>query len=168
MRNLAKLHYAGSIKNPDPKFALSLLLEALKLGDPAANLDLGYIYKNGIGVPADRLKSETHYKSAYAAGSKEAAFLYARLVLSRNATKEETASAIDALRISSAGGYGPSGSAVADLMRTGKYVPQNLNTALEYYEKAAANGYFDALNSIGDMYAFAEFGVADLETAKGW
>ena len=33
MRNLAKLHYAGSIKNPDPKFALSLLLEALKLGD---------------------------------------------------------------------------------------------------------------------------------------
>jgi hypothetical protein len=53
MRNLAKLHYAGSLQNSDPKYAVSLLLDAVTRGDSAANMDLGLIYKKGIGVPAD-------------------------------------------------------------------------------------------------------------------
>jgi uncharacterized protein len=168
MRNLAKLHYSGTLKNSDPKYAVSLLLDAVKGGDPAANMDLGLIYKKGIGVPADLAKSESYYKAAYASGNAEAAFVYARSVLSRNASKDEAVAAIEALRMSSEAGFGPSLSAVADLMRTGSYVPRNLDTALEYYEKAAANGYAEALNSIGDMYAYAEFGLADLEKAKVW
>lgn len=168
MRDLAKLHYSGAIRNADPLYAIELLKTALEYGNLAASLDLGLIYKNGIGLPADKVKAETYFEVAYEAGNNEAAYLYAQLIMSRAASDDEIGRALEALRRSSMVGYGPSLSAVADLMRTGTYVPQNLQMALDYYEKAGQNQYYEGYNSIADMYAFAELGHADLEAAREW
>jgi TPR repeat protein len=65
-KDFARAHKAWD--RGDLKLALSLFQECALLGDSGAQLDLGYFYDTGVGIPVDKKKAYCWYHKAYSSG----------------------------------------------------------------------------------------------------
>lgn len=165
LRNLGALYLSGVLGSADYAQALTYFQQAADWGDTQAMLGIGFIYKNGLGVDANNDLAEGWFLRAAEQGLPQGQFMWARSVLDRSATNEETQKALTMMRAAAEVRFPDALASVADLMRTGTYTEQNVPLALEYYRAAAEGGLVDAWNTIGDLHLFAELGAPNIPEA---
>jgi len=66
---LARLHYLGLGLDSDHKTAAQLYLDASSAGYAPAQLNLGHLYRQGIGVPQDAVRAFSWYSMSDIHGS---------------------------------------------------------------------------------------------------
>jgi TPR repeat protein len=137
-------------------------------GDAEAMARLGWLYRDGKGVPQNHTKAQAWYEKSAAAGNTNAmvslgvmfhnGHIGARDYVKARAWFDRAASAGDANAMDWIGSYYESGLGVA----------RDFAEARRWYEKAAATGYSLAQYHLGMMYFFGQGVPQDYGAARPW
>ncbi len=165
LRNLGGLYLSGVLGSTDLEKALQYFQQSADMGDAQAMLSLGHMYANGMGVDVNAAVAESWFGQAANAGLPEGEFMWARSVLDRGASPDETQKALNFLTSASEAGLPAANYAIGDLLRTGTYTDQDVQRALLFYSAAGDSGMTEAFNTLGDIYLFAELGAPDISQA---
>ncbi len=136
----------------DEARSFDFYLQAAELGDPFAMNEVGWYYKEPIGVDADYTLAMEWYEKAAAAGSANAinniGYMYTNeLGVERNGERE-VAQYQKAFEL----GNAVSANQLGWLYQCGDVVEQDYAKAKEYYQQAADRGFTPALNNLASLY----------------
>ncbi|MFT7300638.1 MAG: TPR repeat protein [Porticoccus sp.] len=162
---LGALYLSGSLGSPDFIKARKYLALSAET-DLSARLAYGHLLMNGLGGKADLAAAEQFFAKAAAQGSLEGQYLKAKLILGRNASETEVRSAVNGISSAANKGFPPALSTIAEFYRTGTFLEQSPEKAIEYFLKAVDGGYTEALSTVAEMYLFAELSSANIEKAE--
>jgi TPR repeat protein len=136
--------------------------KAADRGDPAAQRNLGVLYENGWSVTKDIEQAGVWYQKAADQGDALARIALKRLQPQQNPS-EQIGTISPALMATPA-----EQNQRGDRYFYGQGVEQNYVEAMEWYRKAADQGFADAQHNIGALYENG-WGVAkDIDQAKVW
>lgn len=136
---LASMLLAGEGGPVDAGRAVSLLEEALRLGEAEAAYLLGRHHQDGVGAEADPPKALEYYRLALYLGHDEAGFALARLEPSGAAARYR-ALATTALVRKAGNGDRSAASVLAESIRENAASPVEMARALAWYRRAAELG----------------------------
>lgn len=132
--------------------SVGFLRQASDHGLPDAQLHLGEIYENGAGqVTCDKTLALSLYRCAAESGNTEAAFRAANMLFhayrahpasSKSRSSMETV--LDLYELAANAGHIDAQNALGIIHEDGLGVPQNLETAQQWFKTAADNGNADA------------------------
>jgi len=172
------MYYAGTHVKQDFKEAYDLFLPAAQGGNADAQKRLGDMYYYARHVATDLNQAYVWYEKAANQGVSDAMNLAGHFCYSGLAAASDYATAFDMFQRSSSLGnaygtsnYGPTSLSLflsfstlnclslALMYENGFGVAQDVEKAIELYQKAASLGHPGAHNSIGDIYYFGKGNV---------
>jgi TonB family protein len=103
-------------------------------GDPVAELDLGYLYEHGLGVPQDLAKAQEYYQKASAQGVIRADTCLALLWSKQN--PHDVSRSIELLKRADAAGDQYASYYLSHIYEDGVGVPKDAAEAARYKERA--------------------------------
>lgn len=121
-------------------------------GYGVASRNLGYMYRNARGVPADDEVAAQHYFDAALDGIVDARKALAKLYEEGWGVEQSYPEMMRWLDLSAEENYPNSLDHLGNLYRTGKYVEKDLAKALELYEQGASVGYGNAIANQARVY----------------
>ena len=137
-------------------------------GDAQAQLNLGMMYRDGVGVPKDTAKAAEWYQKAAAQGEAKAQFhLGVRYGLG-DGLQKDAAKAAEWYQKAAAQGEARAQYNLGSMHDRGEGVPQDAAKALVWYQKAAAQGQVNAQFNLGLMYNRGEGVPKDAAKAAQW
>lgn len=132
--------------------AQQFYLQAAQGGYGAASRNLGFMYRNARGVPANDVLAARFYIDAAEDGIVDARKALAKLYQEGWGVEQSYSEMMRWLELSAEENYPNSLDHLGNLYRTGEFVDQNHTTALELYERGAAVGYGSAMANVARMY----------------
>ncbi len=168
MYNLAGLHLSGLLGVPNHRKAVDLLTQASALGHAGADVSLGYLYQNGVGVTADSGKAGEFFRKAARAGHVEGKFRYAELQLRSSSEPEAVKQALVDVQEAGQAGFPPALHAIGQMFRQGRFAPHNPARALEFFKSGSGAGHAESALALGEMYLNGEAGALDHKEAMRW
>lgn len=151
MANLAS-HYLTSGDEKDTEKAFILYTEAADKGEADAQLGLGEMFANGVGVAKNEAEAITWYLKAATQGNATAQFNLGMMYQAgRGATKDETVAANWFHKAANQGSANAQFN-LGLMYETGLGVPKNEMEAAKWYRQAADQGHVGAQVNLGGMY----------------
>ena len=139
---------------------------AAKQGDTDAQYDVGVAYENGIGVKPSGDTAAYWYGLAASSDHKAAAYNLARLYLDGSLVKQNESLAINILIDLATKEYAPAQFLLGLLTKNGLHsLPQDNESALGWFSRAARNNMPEAFGYLGLMYLQGEGTDKNLEAA---
>ena len=136
----------------DDESAFEKSLALAELGDPQAQLDVGYRYANGNGVNKDAVKALKWYLKAAEQGQPRAQYLLALMYdTGLGPVEKNKASSLSWLRKSADQGYAKAQFLLGLYYSNGLGVPKDKTIAFSYYKKAAEQGDAVAQHNLACM-----------------
>lgn len=166
--NLARLYTVGGDGlEQDLGEAFALAYQGAESGDDEAQIMLGGMYENGLGVPKDDAAALSWYEKAKQQGS-PAADAY---IQSLNSRKEAAASGqlpdwMSGYIDMAEGGDASAMYAIGYMYYLGQAIPQDYAKAVEWFTKAAEKNYDFGLFFLAECYKNGQGVPADIEKAK--
>lgn len=108
--------------------------------DAKQNLQYGYAYYNGKGVPLDKKKAFDFFVQAAKLGSTEAYYVLGVIYSSGSVVPKDLAKAAVFFQKAFDGGYVKAAAQLGDFYYNGRGVPANRDKAFKYYNAGAENG----------------------------
>ena len=138
------------------------------LGDANAQMLLGEMHSQGLGVPRDEKKAARWYEAAAKSGSAEGQFRFALLLIDGKSVTQDLAKAHDLMKLAADAGI-PLAQYNFGQMLIQASPTSGFAEALPYFEKSAKAGIPDAQYAMAQIYAYGR-GVAapDLTAARQW
>ena len=148
--------------------ALSLFRPLADQGVPAAQFNLGVMYRLGLGVPQDYAQAVSWCRKAADQGYALAQYNLGVMYRDGLGVPQDYAQAVSWFRKAADQGYAYAQYNLGLMYRDGLGVPQDYAAAVSWYRKAAEQG--DALghNSLGSAYAAGEGVPRDYAQAVSW
>lgn len=137
-------------------------------GDAQAQLNLGMMYRDGVGVLKDTAKAAEWYQKAAAQGEAQAQYhLGVRYGLGDGLPKD-AAKAAEWYQKAAAQGEARAQNNLGSMYDRGEGVPKDTTKALELYQKAAAQGQVHGQSNLGQKYERGEGVARDAAKAAEW
>lgn len=151
-----------------PFQAFSYLNKAAQHEHIEAQVLLGALYRDGIGVKADYQQAVRWFNAASRLGSDLGTVHLAKMCLKGKGTKADPQLALEFLQPLVAQGCAAAQLALGEIYLAGKEVSADLPKGLELLTQAASQGYAPAQLALGLCYAHGTAGVSDLKQAQEW
>ncbi|KAJ1980768.1 hypothetical protein H4R35_000990 [Dimargaris xerosporica] len=151
--------------------AVHLLKKAAQNNQPMANVKLGDIHRQGLGVPKDALKARAYYEKSVEQGSPLGLFELGKLYSTGEVAPDgqpDHARALDYFTQAATKGIPEAQHNVAVYHMEGRTVPCNPILALEYFKMAASAGFPFSMLNLAKLYSEGELVAADYGQAEGW
>lgn len=126
--------------------------QAASEGYGVAARNLGYMYRNARGVPADDPLAAQYYFIAALDGIVDARKALAKLYEEGWGVEQSYSEMMRWLELSAEENYPNSLDHLGNLYRTGKFVDKDYAKSLELYEQGASVGYGNAIANLARMY----------------
>jgi|APSaa5957512535_1039671.scaffolds.fasta_scaffold41823_2 TPR repeat protein len=120
-------------------------------GDADAQFTLGYLYKNGEGVPQDYETAVKWYTLAAEQGEAYAQFNLGLMYAKGTGVPQDYKTAVKWYRLAAAQGNAQSQSNLGVMYENGKGVPQDYKTAVGWYRLAAEQGKASAQENLKNI-----------------
>jgi TPR repeat protein len=114
--------------------------------------NIGWLYRNGLGVPQDYAEAMRWYRKAADAGDSSAMTNIGGLYENGWACRQDYAEAMRWYRKAADAGNSSAMNNIGWLYQNGLGVPQDYAEAMRWYRKAADAGNSSAMNNIGRLY----------------
>ncbi|GHU44969.1 hypothetical protein FACS1894190_16840 [Spirochaetia bacterium] len=135
-----------------PKIDMAELAQKADAGDAQAQLDLGFAYFQGDGVPQDYAKAAQWFTKAAEQGNIIAQNNMGALYDSGKGVPKDMTKAVAWYTKAADGGNEDAQNTLGNCYRDGDGVPQDYAKAAALFQKAADKGNGKATNSLGTMY----------------
>ncbi len=122
-------------------------------GDATAELDLGYLYENGLGVPLDVTKAEEYYQKASAQGLSRADTCLGLMLLWGTHGAHDVPRGVELLKRADAAGDKYASYYLGYLYEQGGAVPKDAAEAARYKERAGTDVQDTIAQYVKDMQA---------------
>ncbi len=132
--------------------ALKYLEGLANSSDPAAQLDLGWMYENGEGVAKDLAQAVRWYRKAADQGMDRAQYNLGVMYLAGEGLSKDPAEALSWFRKAAEQGHADAQINMGAMYYSGIGVAKDDAQAAEWYRKAAEQGYGGAAYALGWMY----------------
>lgn len=137
-------------------------------GDAEAQLEIGYRYILGEGVPQDYETARSWFEKAAAQGDAKAQYNLGQMYANGWGVPKDETKARQWWEKAAAQGIADAQYNLGTWYDEGQGVPQDYTTARQWYEKAAAQGYAIAQNNLGMLYAKGRGVLQDSAQARQW
>ena len=121
-------------------------------GDASAQINLGFMYINGRGVPQDYKEAVKWYKLAAEQGFANAQYNLAKMYENGKGAPQDYAEAVKWWRLAAEQGFADAQYNLGNMYRQGQGVPQDYKEAVKWYKLAAEQGLAQAQYNLGVMY----------------
>jgi TPR repeat protein len=148
---LAESHLAS-----DPATAFRWYSAAAAKGVPSALTQVGLMYSNGAGVPADLQKAVEFFEQATAKGDPAAKAALGECLLLGRGVEKDAARAIDLLQQAVSKGNVRAMNRLGTCYHQGNGIEKNFTEAARLFEMAAAQRYAQAYGNLGVLYMRGE------------
>src|SRR5438270_4583693 len=148
--------------------ALKQLRSNAKRGDAKAQVELGFKYDAGNGVPQDRVKALTWFRLSAAQGNATAQGVLGIAYASGQGVPQNYIEAAKWLRLCAAQGNALCQYSLGVLYEGGQIAAKDSNEAVKWYRLAAAQCYAKAFFNLGVMYDKGEGVEQDYVLAHMW
>ena len=133
-------------------------------GSASVAYQLGRVWRDGLGVPADDDKAEMWFRRAAEAGHSGAQYALAKLLHQQGRVDE----AVTWYEQSAESGNQFAAYQLGKLYLTGEGVPKDVTRAVDYLTDAAGQGISQAQYILGKLYLLGRDVDQDLEMAEQW
>ena len=137
-------------------------------GDARAQVYLGALYAEGLGVPQDFAIAREWYEKAAAQGNAMAQYNLGILYYHGQGVPQDYAKARQLFDPAAAQGDAMAQYNLGVLYDKGQAVQQDYAKARQWYEQAAAQGHAMAQHNLGALYRYGYGVPQDYATARGW
>ncbi|KAA0699440.1 hemagglutinin [Neorhizobium sp. P12A] len=144
------------------------LADAAKNGDPLALFEVGALFTDGRGVPADMKQAASWYQLSADRGFAPAQYRLASLYEKGNGVDRDLAKAKDYYERAANAGNASAMHNLAVLYASGATGPQDYNTAADWFTKAANLGISDSQFNLAILYARGNGVKQDLGQSYKW
>lgn len=149
--------------------AIALLKSSAEKGNAEAANRLGYVYDNGIGVPADDAIARFWLEKAASAGLPRGQFNFARFLLLGLGGQADLAKAIELLAEAANGGVLQAQSTLGEIFYFGYYQQKiDYARAFPFLLEAAERGQASSQHLVGMMYSLGRGVKLDRTKAAEW
>lgn len=125
---------------------------AIELGYPMASVNLGIMYRNGLGVEPDDARAASLYQSAAEDGIQLAQVALARLYQEGWGVPQSYPDTLRWLNLLEAQNYPRALDHLGNLHRNAEYVEQDFARAFELYRRASDQGHSNSTANLARMY----------------
>jgi TPR repeat protein len=132
---------------------LDRLLVAAEQGDAPAQLNLGWMYFEGKGVPQDYKTAVKWFRLAAEQGDAGAQYNLGLMYAKGQGIPQDDKTAVKWFRLAAEQGYADAQHNLGVMYNQGQGVPQDYKTAAKWYRLAAEQGIAHAQFNLGVMYA---------------
>ncbi len=144
------------------------VINAAGQGNVAAIYELGSRYRLGVdGAPKDPVKAIEYYKEVLKYQNNRAAFYHIGYLYGKAFGEGHTSEYIPYYEAAMRLGSGTAAAQIAIEYEYGEYIPQNLNRAIEYYDKAIELGNGNGTERTGKAQVYEKLGKTD-QALKCW
>jgi tetratricopeptide (TPR) repeat protein len=143
----------------DYKEALAWFGKAAQQGNAPAQINVGSLFANGMGVSVDYAQAVAWYTRAAEQGNPQGQTDAGFMLASGRGVSQDYKKAAEWFRKAAEQGYAPAEDYLGNMLANGWGVAKDPKQAVEWYQKAAAQGYGLAQSSLAEAYA-AGMGVA--------
>jgi hypothetical protein len=148
--------------------AYALLLPVAESGDTFAQISIGYMLSQGLGVAKNEKEAIRWYEKAALKGDSDAQYNIGSMCETGRGTKQDFKKAMEWYSKSAEQGNKFAQEKLASLYYNGDGVDVDYQMAIYWYTKSAEQGYSQAQNLLGMMY-YNGLGIKkDLDKAYKW
>ncbi|OAN43713.1 hypothetical protein A6A05_05045 [Magnetospirillum moscoviense] len=147
---------------------LDAVRAAATAGNAAAQVLLGNVYRQGLGIEADEVEAVAWYTKAANQGDVRGAFSLAVMYDLGLGTRKNDKEALRWYLAAAHKGDGPAEFNLGNMIRTGRGCPADAAVAAQWYAKAAAHGEVAALFALGTLYEAGQGVGADPAKAMAY
>lgn len=137
-------------------------------GNAVAQLNLGWMYDKGDGVPKDVTKAVKWYQKAAAQGQMLAQFKLGWIYDKGDGFPRDAAKAVEWYQKSAAQGYASAQYSLGGMYYKGDGAPKDAAKAAEWFQKAATQDHAGAQYNLGSMYYYGDGVPKDAAKAVEW
>ena len=152
-------------KAETPQARLEELTRRAQSGDPAAQFELGIVYAEEKGAPANPQKAAEWFQKAATQGNAKAQATLGRMYRDGDGVTRDDSKAVDWLQKAAAQGVVEAQAYLGMIYRRGDGVPQDDTKGVELCRKAAEQGNAFAQTCLGSAYQYGSGVGKDLEKA---
>ena len=142
--------------------------EYAKMGNATAQLHLGYMYEEGLGVSQDNAKAVEWYRKAAEQGHATAQCNLGIMYENGRGVSQDNAKAVEWYRKSAEQGNVFAQCKLGYMYGQGRGISQDYVKAVEWFRKSAEQGNADAQNNLGEMYYYGRGVSEDYAKAAEW
>ena len=153
---------------PDDAQVAARLRAAAERGDPAAQLQLGRMYRDGRGVPADAVQAAAWVRKAADQGNAEAQSLLGSMYQFGQGVPHDHVLAVSWTRAAAEQGNAEAQMSLGSMYAYGVGVPKDNAQFVAWYQKAAEGGNAFAQSQLGFVYERGEVAPKDDARAAQW
>lgn len=151
-----------------PNYTLGLVQKAAQLGDAESQYNLGVIYANGQGVPANYEEAVRWYTKAAQQGSTSAQVTLGGIFGEGRGVPQDYVEAMKWYRLAAEHGEPGAQLRLGAMYANGQGLPQDYAEAARWYHEAAEQGNALAQVNLAGMYAHGQGVKADKVLAHMW
>jgi TPR repeat protein len=148
--------------------AMPFLRKGAETGNTYAMTNLGYLYRNGLGVTQDYDQARQWFQKAAKAGYPDAMTDLGELYQNGLGVTQDYDQARQWFQKAAKAGNAYAMTNLGYLYRNGLGVTQDYGQARQWYQKAAEGGNADAMSSLGEMYRDGQGVTQDYGQARQW
>jgi hypothetical protein len=148
--------------------ALRLLKPLAQHGKPRAQLYVGLIYLDGLGVPPDASEAVNWFREAARQRDIEAEYNLGLALYEGKGVALDYRQSAEWFETAAKQGYGPAAYNLGTMYEGGIGVSKDANQALAWYGTAAAEHLPEAMHELGSIYWSGRLGPRDPITAYAW
>ena len=146
-----------------------MLATLARTGHGPAQLRLGLLFQQGLGVPRSPRQAAQWFEQAALQGEVGGQYLLAQAYQRGDGVPASPEKALEWFRRLAERGYAPAQYQVALAYAAGQGVARDEAQALGWFERAAMGGYHDAAKRLAQAYRQGELGLAkDPQQAEFW
>ena len=128
------------------------LVRSAEQGDAAAQTSLGFMYRNGEGVPQDYGEALRWYRLAADQGHASAQVCLGSMYASGEGVPQDDSEALHWYRLAADQGYAGAQFNIGIMYANGEGVPQDYGEGVRWYRLAADQGFASAQYNLSGMY----------------
>ena len=149
---VALLCGAGMANGQESELFKATTREKAEQGDAVAQIDLGWMYYEGDGVPQDIVEAAKWFRKAAEQGKDSAQAVLGEMYRKGEGVPQDYAEAVKWFRKAAEQGDAIAQGALGGMYYSGEGVPQNYEEAVKWFRKAAAQGHAKAKERLGEVY----------------
>ena len=168
MRSTAGNAHPGPQKNDGETPDMAVVRERANRGDAEAQLNLGFLYANGQGVPQDYAMARQWWEKAASQSNAQAQTNLGALYANGQGVPQDYAMARQWYEKATSQGDVLAQYNLGTMYREGQGVPQDYAISRQWWEKAAAQGNAQAQANLGTLYRDGQSVPQDYAMARQW
>jgi uncharacterized protein len=157
-----------ALQNGDYAAALKEFLPLAEQGDAEAQINLGFMYRDGDGVPQDDKEAVRWFRLAAEQGLANGQFNLGFMYGTGHGVPRDDKEAVRWYRLAAEQGLAPAQSNLGREYQLGRGVPQDDKEAVRWYRLAAEQGLADAQSVLGLAYVAGHGVPQDDKEAVRW